>query len=356
MSPGTKLSDHTDEFNKLILDLTNIDIEIKDENHALVLLTSFPSSYENFVETLLFGRESLTIEDALATMNSKGLKKRTEGTKKETSDELYVRGKSNHSDSHLKRDCPMKKSSGFVKKGKSDHDFYFFDDEGNAYFGEAFVIVGNDEMTELVTDSGGSYHMTQMRDFLYEFLGFDGGSVQLSDNRTSTIKGIRKVKIQLHDRSSFILKDVSYVPGLRKSLILLVTLENSGSDLEEDDYNVYDYCSSEKSNTALVDHLSDDEEEVLVVRTKKRDPAPKKKVSKMFDESFFTSIFNGLPRDDFDDSSDPNNYDQDKLAYVYLPQHLAPSVGFGIPIYPKEGGMVDLKPMEEDFWERRQGT
>ncbi|GKE02325.1 hypothetical protein Tco_1390308, partial [Tanacetum coccineum] len=38
--------------------------------------------------------------------------------------------------------------------------------------------------------------------------------------------------------------------------------DNSGSDLEEDDYNVYDYCSSEESDTASVDHLSDDEEEV----------------------------------------------------------------------------------------------
>ncbi|GJZ98932.1 multidrug resistance-associated protein 5 [Tanacetum coccineum] len=90
--------------------------------------------------------------------------------------------------------------------------------------------------------------------------------------------------------------------------------DNSGSDLEDDDYNVYDYCSSEESDTTSVDHLSDDEEEVLDVRTKKRDPTPKKKASKMFDESFFTSIFNGLPRDDFDDSSDPKIDDQDKLG------------------------------------------
>ncbi|GJX34570.1 multidrug resistance-associated protein 5 [Tanacetum coccineum] len=56
--------------------------------------------------------------------------------------------------------------------------------------------------------------------------------------------------------------------------------DNSGSDLEDDDYNVYDYCSSEESDTASVDHLSDDEEEVLDVRTKKIDRAPKKKATK----------------------------------------------------------------------------
>ncbi|GKE35284.1 hypothetical protein Tco_1454606, partial [Tanacetum coccineum] len=88
MSPGTKLGDHIDEFNKLILDLANSDIEIEDEDEALMLLTSFPSSYENFMETLLYGRESLAMEDVLSTLNLRELKKRTEGVKEETDDVL----------------------------------------------------------------------------------------------------------------------------------------------------------------------------------------------------------------------------------------------------------------------------
>ncbi|GJY59728.1 zinc finger, CCHC-type containing protein [Tanacetum coccineum] len=255
MSTGMKLGDHIDEFNKLILDLANIDIEIEDEDQALMLLTSLPSSYENFVETLLYGSESLTMKDFLVTMNSRELKKRTEGTKEETGDGLYVRGRSDHSgkvhsggsspfksrggtaklkcfichsEGHLKRDLPMKKSSGFVKKGKCDQDSNSSDDEDNAYFGEALVVVGNDEMDELVMDSGGSYHMTHRRDFLYDFKVVDDCSVQLGDNRTCTIKGTWKVKIQLHDGSSLTREDVRYVPGLRRSLISLGTLKKEG--------------------------------------------------------------------------------------------------------------------------------
>ncbi|GJZ60357.1 zinc finger, CCHC-type containing protein [Tanacetum coccineum] len=52
--------------------------------------------------------------------------------------------------------------------------------------------------------------------------------IQLGDNRTCTIKGTGKVKIQLHDGSSFILEDVRYVPGLRRSLISFGTLEKEG--------------------------------------------------------------------------------------------------------------------------------
>nr|GEU96418.1 reverse transcriptase domain-containing protein [Tanacetum cinerariifolium] len=221
MSPGTKQANHIDEFNKLILDLANINIEIEGEDRALMLLTMLPSSYENFMETLLYGKESLTMKDVLATLSSRELKKRTKGTKKETGDGLYVRGRSDHLgkansarssrfksrggtgklkffichfEGHLKSDCPMKKSSGFVKKGKRDQDSDSSDDEGNAYFGKALVVVENDEMTKLVMDSAGSYHMTHIMDFLYDFKGFDGGLIQLGDNRTCTIKGTRKKK------------------------------------------------------------------------------------------------------------------------------------------------------------------
>ncbi|GKD62138.1 hypothetical protein Tco_1299647, partial [Tanacetum coccineum] len=67
---------------------------------------------------------------------------------------------------------------------------------------KAVVVVGNDEITKLVMDSG--------------------------DNKTCTIKGTGKVKIQLHDRSSFIPEDVRYVPGLRRSSLSLGTLEKEG--------------------------------------------------------------------------------------------------------------------------------
>nr|GFB96600.1 retrovirus-related Pol polyprotein from transposon TNT 1-94 [Tanacetum cinerariifolium] len=144
---------------------------IEDEDQALMLLKSLSSSYEHFVETLLYGRKSLTMKDVLATLNSRELKKRIRGTKEEIGDGLYVRGRLDYSgkahsgvslwfksrggtsklkcfichlEGHLKRDCPKKMSSGFVKKGKRDRDFDSSDDEGNAYFGEALVVVGND--------------------------------------------------------------------------------------------------------------------------------------------------------------------------------------------------------------------
>ncbi|GJZ38417.1 retrovirus-related pol polyprotein from transposon TNT 1-94 [Tanacetum coccineum] len=77
MSTGRKISEHIDEFNKIVLDLANIEVKFEDEDLALLLLTSLPASYEHFVDTLLYGREALTLEDVMGTLNSKEIKERS---------------------------------------------------------------------------------------------------------------------------------------------------------------------------------------------------------------------------------------------------------------------------------------
>ncbi|GJW13181.1 retrovirus-related pol polyprotein from transposon TNT 1-94 [Tanacetum coccineum] len=143
MPAGRKISEHIDEFNKIVLDLTNIEVKFEDEDLALLLLTSLPASYEHFVDTLLYGREALTLEDVMATLNSKEIKERSKA-KGDDGEGLYVRGRTDRRDSrqsrgksrsksrggrlkcyicqsedHLKRNCPKnnrKKSTGYAKK------------------------------------------------------------------------------------------------------------------------------------------------------------------------------------------------------------------------------------------------
>ncbi|KAH9779745.1 hypothetical protein KPL71_007826 [Citrus sinensis] len=76
MEEGSSLTIHIDAFNKIILDLEDINVKIEDENKAIILLSSLPHSYEHFVDTLLYGRQSLTMQD----------------------------------EGHLKRDCPERRN------------------------------------------------------------------------------------------------------------------------------------------------------------------------------------------------------------------------------------------------------
>jgi hypothetical protein len=54
MAEGSDLSQHINTFNQIIGDLKRVDVKFKDEDKALMLFNSLPTSstYENLVTTL----------------------------------------------------------------------------------------------------------------------------------------------------------------------------------------------------------------------------------------------------------------------------------------------------------------
>lgn len=59
MTEDKSLIEQLEMFNKLIIDLENIDVNIDDEDQVVMLLSSLAKSYTHFKETLIYGRESL---------------------------------------------------------------------------------------------------------------------------------------------------------------------------------------------------------------------------------------------------------------------------------------------------------
>ncbi|GKE71858.1 retrovirus-related pol polyprotein from transposon TNT 1-94, partial [Tanacetum coccineum] len=192
---GQKISEHIDEFNKIVLDLANIEVKFEDEDLALLLLTFLPASYEHFVDTLLYKRE------------------RRDG---------HTKFKGNQ----RKRNCPKnnrKKSTVNVKKDEQPSS------SGSTYDdSEMMMVMIVHALLDWIMDSGCSYHMTPRLDIFFDFLEYGGGSVQLGDNRECKIRGIDKVRIQLRDGSSFVLHTVRYIPELKRNLISLGALEKEG--------------------------------------------------------------------------------------------------------------------------------
>jgi hypothetical protein len=57
MAEGSDLSQHINVYNQIIEDLKRVDVKFEDEDKALMLLNSLPTSstYENLVTTLTWG-------------------------------------------------------------------------------------------------------------------------------------------------------------------------------------------------------------------------------------------------------------------------------------------------------------
>ncbi|GJW61666.1 retrovirus-related pol polyprotein from transposon TNT 1-94 [Tanacetum coccineum] len=166
MHSSKKLSEHIEEFSKLIV--------------------------------------SLTLEDVLSSLNSRELKKRTDA--KDDGDGLYVRGRSDHRDNQgrgsPKKDCPKwnkKKSTNFVKNAKEGSGMQSEGyDNGNLLMG-----VSDEMFLEWIMNSHSSYHMTHRRDFLYDFKEFNDGTILLDDNRACAIRGTGKVHFIRHKNEAF---------------------------------------------------------------------------------------------------------------------------------------------------------
>nr|GEV66261.1 hypothetical protein [Tanacetum cinerariifolium] len=142
---------------------------------------STKASYEHFVDTLLYGREALTLEDSRSKSQGGRLK-------------CYIC----QSEDHLKRNCQKnnrKKSTGYVKKYEQPIP------SGSTYDdSEVMMVMSAQALLDWIMDSGCSYHMTPR--FIPELkrnlislgtLKKEGFTVKLQSDKVKVINGSKVV-------------------------------------------------------------------------------------------------------------------------------------------------------------------
>jgi len=76
MNEETVVLEHLNFFNKVISELLAVDVKIDEEDKVLILLSSLPESYNHIVTTMLYGKETLILEDVMSTLLSNETRKR----------------------------------------------------------------------------------------------------------------------------------------------------------------------------------------------------------------------------------------------------------------------------------------
>lgn len=62
------IDDYLYDFAKLVIKLEDIDVNVEDEDHALIILNALPSSYAKFVETMHYSRDTLSLDDVMSAL------------------------------------------------------------------------------------------------------------------------------------------------------------------------------------------------------------------------------------------------------------------------------------------------
>ena len=79
-------------FNKVISELLTADVKIDEEDKTLILLSSLSESYDHIVTTMLYGKETLTLEEVTSTLLSNEIRK-ISNQEEQTGSSLVVMGR-----------------------------------------------------------------------------------------------------------------------------------------------------------------------------------------------------------------------------------------------------------------------
>ncbi|CAH9131081.1 unnamed protein product [Cuscuta epithymum] len=281
---GISVSEHTSQFQDLVNQLSTTGWVLKDEEQAILLLSSLPDNWETLVVTLSNSAPNGAVTMQMVTdalMNEEARRKeagtdqsyalvsetsrrgggrnggrgrgrgrgrsrgqsrgrsqvrgRSQERGKSVDTNTWFEGYCNHCGhyGHRKRECrkflrEQPQTSQSSSKEDGETMVTMAPDIALVTCGEeACLHVGTHDI-EWVIDTAASFHATPHQSLFATYNSGDHGAVKMGNTSFSNIVGIGNVHIQTSVGCTLVLKDVRHVPDLRLNLISGVALDRQG--------------------------------------------------------------------------------------------------------------------------------
>ncbi|KAG8472304.1 hypothetical protein CXB51_034358 [Gossypium anomalum] len=269
LEEGASVHEHLTVFKEILSNLEAMEVQYDKEDLGLILLCSLPPYYSTFRDTILYSRESLTVDEVYDSLTSydkmkhlvvkpdsqgeglivRGRQDRNTDDDRGRTQERNHRGKSKgrSKSSNRGKTCNFCKKKGHIKsecyklqnkikgeaanqKGKQPENSGEADVVEDYSDGELLVASVNDSKVseEWILDSGCTFHMSPNRDWFTTYETVSEGVVLMGNNASCKIAGVGTIKVKMFDGVVRTLSDVRYVPKLKRNLISLSTLDSKG--------------------------------------------------------------------------------------------------------------------------------
>ncbi|KAG8478970.1 hypothetical protein CXB51_028852 [Gossypium anomalum] len=239
LEEGASVHEHLTVFKEILSNLEAMEVQYDKEDLGLILLCSLPPSYSTFRDTILYSRESLTVDEVYDSLTSYDKMKHLVVKPDSQGEGLIVRGRQDrNTDDDRGRTQERNhrgKSKGRSKeaanqKGKQPENSGEADVVEDYSDGELLVASVNDSKVseEWILDSGCTFHMSPNRDWFTTYETVSEGVVLMGNNASCKIAGVGTIKVKMFDGVVRTLSDVRYVPELKRNLISLSTLDSKG--------------------------------------------------------------------------------------------------------------------------------
>ncbi|KAG8485911.1 hypothetical protein CXB51_020221 [Gossypium anomalum] len=235
LEEGASVHEYLTVFKEILSNLEAMEVQYDKEDLGMILLCSLPPSYSTFRDTILYSRESLTVDEVYDSLTSYDKMKHLVVKPDSQREGLIVRERQDQNADddrgRTQERNPRGKSKGRSKssnRGKTTRNFGEADVVEDYSDGEFLVASVNDSKVseEWILDSDCTFHMSPNWDWFTTYETVSEGVVLMGNNASCKITGVTTIKVKMFDGVVKTLSDVRHVPKLKRNLISLSTLDS----------------------------------------------------------------------------------------------------------------------------------